>query len=362
MARTKFMLTGRYSAGGMFPAKTPDATTKKSRSGKRKPKSGATRADKKKRQSGFYGSQMPREHKGPRDLKDGATVLVKWPDNIWRRGEVVTVYAKKYIVYDWTVETVQYYLVEKDTLWKRENLDYDSEDEDVEMDCYVSKKDDAYVSESEVETDVQPRKPSNLVPVAVIKEEPEAEGDFATTPVVNKDEKPLGRLAKAKAAAHLAMSTEEAKQNPLGAAGALFDNFSFLDDDPFEDAQDDTPRKQPSFSQPLTPQPPAEHGDNESDTFGGESEVKSEVEEAAETEVETDDEVDGEDIPVEERMVEVEQPVAQEEKEKKQFSWDDRDLNVPSDDDDDEWKEEDAIPLAQEVNWQVIEEVPEEVD
>ena len=58
-----------------------------------------------------------------------------------------------------------------------------------------------------------------------------------------------------------------------------------MDDDPFEDAQDDTPRKQPSFSQQLTPQPVVEHGDNESDTFGGESEVKSEVEEAAETEV-----------------------------------------------------------------------------
>ena len=354
MARTKFMLTGMYSAGGMFPAKTPHTTTKKSRSGKRKPKSGATRADKKKRRSGFYGSQMPREHKGPCGLTDGATVLVKWPDNRFVRGEVATVHAEKCILYEYEFDEfllLDMYLVEEDTVWKHENLDYDSE-EDVEMGCFVKK--DEYMSCPEDETDVHPRKPSKLhVPMAVIKEEPVADGDVATTPVVNKDEKPLGRLAKAKAAAHLAMSTEEAKQNPLGAAAGLFDNFSFLDDDPFEDAQDDTPRKQPSFSQPLTPQPPAEHGDNESDTFGGESEVKSEVEEAAETEVETDDEVDGEDIPVEDR----EQPVAQEEKEKKQFSWDDRDLNVPSDDDDDDWEEEDAIALAQEVTWQVIEEV-----
>ena len=325
MARTKFMLTGMYSAGGMFPAKTPHTTTKKSRSGKRKPKSGATRADKKKRRSGFYGSQMPREHKGPCDLKDGATVLVKWPDNRFVRGEVATVHAEKCILYEDEFEDfllVDMYLVEEETVWKHENLDYDSE-EDVEMGCFVKK--DEYMSCPEDETDVHPRKPSKLhVPMAVIKEEPEEDGDFATTPVVNKDEKPLGRLAKAKAAAHLAMSTEEAKQNPLGAAAGLFDDHGDTR------VEEDTPRKQASFSGPLTPQPASEHGDNKSDTFGDESEVEVEVD----TEVETDGEVEGEDIAVEERRMIVEQevaPVVQEKEEKKPFNWDERDLNIPSD-------------------------------
>jgi hypothetical protein len=326
------MNTARKSQGGVTPiAKTPRAKTSKSRSGKRAPKtSGAARKNKPRRKKEAHGIMiMPSQHRGPDEMENGTAVLIWWPVSTtifikgWHDGQVGTTDdGMKYIVYGDVGEdgTVIQHIVEDDTIWKHHDLDYES-DEDVKMDCYKSKKDE-YTSPPEDETDVHPRKPNKrLLPMAVSKKEPEA---GVAAPMVIKDERPPGRLAKAKAEAPRAMSSEEAKQKPLGAAAGLFDDHGDTR------VEEDTPRKQASFSGPLTPQPASEHGDNKSDTFGDESEVEVEVD----TEVETDGEVEGEDIAVEERRMIVEQevaPVVQEKEEKKPFNWDERDLNIPSD-------------------------------